>query len=277
MKYRNAMTNIGIHVGFAVNLPDGTLRVRQNASIEAAWVFTRSEDARPAEFEFEPVTVIYRAEPTQDGVRLLALHVTRMAKNMVPKSFKWLSQKWPINRDFYPFKPEKVGTLTDAIQASLAEESRWPDWLERAAEDDFVLDDYLRGKHSNSHLSNRLLLTGRITTGQITPIPATPELPSITLHLRQSFHRPATGEPDEPPIPLYYEPGGPGFHTFLDRKYPKGGLLATVTVRPFVRFVPPIDGQPPIGTRLLHAIDMVNVMAGDFAPGTERPPESQAA
>lgn len=231
MKYRKDMTNIGLLCGFATNEADGTLAVHQNSSHELAFRFSRDPAARPAQYDFEPVTVVFRVVPGEDGgpPHLEALHVTRMARNVIPKTFYWNSREWPRSLDFYPFEPTQAGKLTEEIEKSLAHEHDFPQWLRDAAREDDSLADLLDGPTSNKHLLNRLLLTGYMTSGEIVPVPREKAAHDfLRVWLRQGH--------DDKPTGLRMPPGTKGYHFMADNRGGEGGVPGTALIKPLIAY-----------------------------------------
>lgn len=160
MKFRNGATNIGVICGFAVADGEGHFLLHQTSCREMGFRMRVGPEARMPTHEFEPVTVVVRLEPNDNGGEMVALAVSRMARSMVPKSFTWASRDWVINLDFYPFRKDKAGTLADDVMAQLAEAHDFPAWLHEAALEDDQLAALIAAPTSNKHLQARILLTG---------------------------------------------------------------------------------------------------------------------
>lgn len=161
MKFRNGTTNLGIVSGFGRLDEAGVLMIHQNSCIELAFHLHLGSSARAPEYDYEPLTVIYQTIPQEDGsLRFDALHVTRMAKHAVPRSFTWSSRRWAVNLDFYPFPAGKIDALREDIVATLSEEHEMPAWLAAAVEDDESLERIVTGRAASKRLRNRLIVTG---------------------------------------------------------------------------------------------------------------------
>lgn len=246
MKYRKGATNIGIMCGFATNSDDGTLHVHQTCCAELAFVMEHSEGSRKAEYDFEPVTVVYRVEPSGGDApaKLIALHVTRMARDMAPKTFHWNRREWPRTLDFYPFLPSKAGQLRPEVVDALAAQHDLPEWLLRAAEDDDQLDELLFRPTSGKHLMNRVLITGTIFPGEMVEVPRDREAHDfLRLRLFQ-----AEGDA---PIGIRMPPGTPGYHFLADNPRARGGVVATAFAKPFMAYTVSDDGPQGIHLDIL--------------------------
>lgn len=231
MKYRNDMTNIGLLCGFATNEADGRLAVHQTSSRETAFRLTRRPEARPAQYDFEPVTVVFRVLPGADGdePQMEALHVTRMARSVVPSTFYWNARSWPRSLEFYPFERTQAGKLTEEIEKSLVDEHDLPQWLRDAAQEDDSLADLLEGPTSNKHLLTRLLLTGYMAPGEIVPVPREKAAHDfLRVRLRQ-------GLGDEP-IGLRMPPGTKGYHFMAENRCGEDGIPGTAMIKPIVAY-----------------------------------------
>lgn len=259
-KYRNNLTNIGICCGFATNAPDGAVHVHQTSAKEKAFVMTRDEGVRAADYENEPVTVIYRLIPGEAGAdpTMLALHVTRMAKNMVPKTFFWNARAWPRNNPFYPFKPEKAGTLTDEIMDSLADEHDFPQWLLQAAADDEILDDFLCAPTSNKHLLNRLLVTGHLSSNGLV---SGDHYPYIDVPLWQPN--------DADPIHLRLQLGRKGFYNMMRQRNNLRGQPSTIILKPEIIVLEHDDVTASRTEFNLMILEMLVVSGEDIAPAEQ--------
>lgn len=243
MKYRNDMTNIGLICGFATNEADGRLAIHQTSAQETAFRMTRHPEARAAQYDFEPVTVVFRVVPGEDGSepRMEALHVTRMARNVVPNTFYWNARDWPRSLDFYPFEPRRAGKLTPEIEKSLADEHDFPQWLRDAAREDDSLAELLEGPTSNKHLLNRLLLTGYMMPGEIVPVPREKAAHDfLRVRLRQGR--------DDSPIGLRMPPGTKGYHFMAEHRCGEDGVPGTAIIKPVIAF--DYDGEQVTGAHL---------------------------
>lgn len=164
-----------------------------------------SDQARPPEFDYEPVVVVYRALPNQEGQPpvLEAVHVSRMPVCLVPKTFTWNSRAWPRSTEFYPFDPNQAGRLNSQVSSQLLPSPQYPDWLVKAAEQDDALRSLLTKPRSNKHLQNRFLLTGRVSAFKVQRNPDYPHRDLLPLELRQGEH--------DQPIELGAFRGSPDF------------------------------------------------------------------
>lgn len=222
MKYRNGASNIGVACGFAAFDGEGRIRVHQNACREMGLPMELGAGVRGPSFPYEPVTVVYRLEPTEtESPRLVALHVMRMARSMLPKTFYWNSQDWPLNLDFYPFRQDKAGTLTDDLLACLADEHDMPEWLHQACDDDDSLAELLEAAHSKKQLTNRLIVTGYVVPDRIVPVPR--EVASHD-YLRVLLLQPG----DADTIGLRMPPGTQGYNYMANGRCPADGIPVTV-------------------------------------------------
>lgn len=166
VKYRNGTTNLGVISGFGRMDDQGNLHVHQNSCVEMAYVFELGEAARPAAYEYEPVTVIFQAIPSATSTpSFKALHVYRMTKDAVPRSFIWSSRKWAINLPFYPFPVGTNDQLTPEIMESLADEHDLPQWLQDEIERDPSVAEIVINPASSKRLRSRLMITGYVSNG----------------------------------------------------------------------------------------------------------------
>jgi len=223
MKYRNDLTNIGILCGFAESNSSDEIVVHQCAARELGFRLRLADSARPAEFPYEPVTVIFRILPAADGGEptLEALHVSRLAKQLIPKTFYWNSASWPRTNDFYPFEPTRAGRLSEAVSAQIAETTAYPDWLVEAAENDDTLADLIERPTSNKHLLNRFLLTGQMTPGELVEVPRLVDAHDyLRVWLRQ-------GEGDSP-VGARMPQGTRGFHFMGEGRCGPEGAATTI-------------------------------------------------
>lgn len=160
-KYQHGLSNIGIAMGFAKATGATSFALHQNACVEMALNFERTDQARAIEYDYEPVTVLYYLEPvTGAPPRRIAMHVCRMARSAVPKVFLWNSKRWAVNLEMYPFG-SKYDQLSDSILESLADRHEWPQWVNDAADDDEELDALLNSP-SRRGLHSRVLITGYV-------------------------------------------------------------------------------------------------------------------
>lgn len=267
-KYRNGLTNIGLYCGFARDLGNGFIRVQQKSWHRMGLVFALDDGVRGPTHEFEPVTVIFQAIPGRDGEQPTyhALHVTRMGRPHWPRRFTWRNGAWPNDRDFYPFHPDKPGQISDEVNAQLVDEYEWPDWLARATEDDPVLADMLARRHSNNKLPSRLIVTGRVKTERL----YTERSPEgyDDLHLRLQLHQPGDAPNEYLSFDMTYLPG---FGILARRKYPPGGLPATVVLSPAAKIKPDyVQGDPDpkeLAYQELNVVELLGVASVDLAPG----------
>lgn len=263
MKYRNDMTNIGLICGFATNEDDGRLAVHQTSSHEIAFRMTRDTDARAAEYDFEPVTVVFRVVPGKDGEtpEMEALHVTRMARNVVPNAFYWNARSWPRSLEFYPFEPSQAGKLKAEIEQALVDEHDFPEWLHAAAEEDDSLAELLDGPTSNKHLLTRLLLTGYMSPGEIVPVPREKASHDfLRVRLRQGL--------DDLPIGLRMPPGTKGYHFMAEHRCGEDGVPGTAMIKPIMEFE--YDGESVTGVALdLLMLEINAPLACDYQGGTD--------
>lgn len=260
MKYRNGVTNIGVLCGFAALDAQGRLLVHQNACREMAFVLDRTESARAPEFEYEPVTVIYQLIPGPEGEqpRLSALHVTRMARSMLPKTFYWNSQDWPLNLEFYPFRPDKAGTLTDDLLEAIADESEYPEWLRHAAFEDDSLADLISKTSSNKHLQNRLLITGHLRAGEMVAVPREVSAHDyLRVHLRQPG--------DSKSVGMRMNPGVRSFHYFAGERHPEGGIPVTAVAKATIEIEFDADERVTAATLDYHLLEANTVTQADVA------------
>lgn len=165
-KYQNGLSNLGIALGFAKADDAGNFALHQNACAEMALQFRIAEGARPIEFDYEPVTVLYHLMPQENAEpERVAIHVCRMARSAVPKVFLWNSKRWAVNLDMYPFG-ERYDQLSERIQSQLAEEHEWPAWVQDAIQEDEELEAMLN-RPTRRGLHSRLLITGRVSFGDV--------------------------------------------------------------------------------------------------------------
>lgn len=224
-KYRNGMTNLGVMCGFASNDPDGTLRIHQVSCPDMAFAFNRADGVRRAGFNMEPVTVIYRALPFNEGEQLVmeALHVCRMARSVVPKSFYWHSREWPRSNPFYPFREDRAGTLSDEVMAQLVDEHDLPDWVREAMAADEAFEEVLTRPLSNRRLNNRLLITGHCE--RVLPPGSGHGAAELPIRLRQGR--------DDAAFPITLNFGASAESVVFPRGLnPEAANLATIMVRP---------------------------------------------
>jgi hypothetical protein len=260
-KFRNNTTNIGIYCGFARAEGHGQIRVQQTSSRDMGLVFDLAAGAREPTQDFEPVTVIYQAEPGKPGERptFTALYVTRLARSHLPKGFVWRSGAWPNDPSFYPFSPEKAGPLNAELDALIADEHEWPQWLLDAAEHDSELADLLTQGGSRSRLSNRLVVTGRIITDSESPVHEGSKYQHLNLLLRQP------GDVDA--FEVRYGEHKPGYNRLAHRSYPNGGMAVTAVLKPEVR-VFEHDGTAATHSEFsIRMLEMMIVTDADIAPG----------
>lgn len=260
-KFRNGTTNIGIYCGFARTEGHGQVRVQQTSSRDMGMLFDLADGVREPTQEFEPVTVIYQAEPGKPGERptFTALHLTRLARSHVPKGFVWRSGAWPNEPSFYPFTPEKAGPLNPELAALIADEHDWPEWLTAAAEEDEALGALLAEAHSRSLLSNRLLIAGRITTESESPVYEGSEYKHLNLLLRQP------GDIDG--FAVRYGEHKPGYNRFAHRGYPKGGMVATAVLKPEFKVLEHDGTRVTRGEFEIRLLEMLVTTDADIAPG----------
>lgn len=255
MKYRNGLTNIGIICGFATSPADGELVVHQCSAKELGFRFRLADGVRGAELPYEPVTVVFRLIPTEDGQppTLEALHVSRMAKAYVPKTFSWNASNWPRDLDFYPFEPARAGRLTADVVALIAAAPDFPQWLIDAAEQDDALAPLLEGTTSNKHLVNRFLLTGKLTPGEIVETQRVHEAHDyLRIWVRQ-------GDTDEA-IGARMPAGTAGFRYMSDRRCGPDGVPSTIFGK--VLMTSDSDGE----TLSNVALDLLLLEANAVAP-----------
>lgn len=260
-KFRNNATNIGIYCGFACAEGYGQIRVLQTACREMGMLFDLDDGARLPTQDFEPVTVIYRAEPGRPGEKptFTALHVTRLARTHVPKGFWWKNGAWTNDVDFYPFTPEKAGPLRLDLDAMIAEQHDWPAWLLAAAENDAELSDLLAQGGSRSRLSNRLLVSGRVVTAGIEPVYEGSEYSRLNLLLRQPG--------DVNAFAVRYGERRPAFAALANRRYPPGGMAVTAVLKPETTILDH-DGVNVLASEFsIQMIEMLTLVDTDIAPG----------
>lgn len=262
-KFRNNTTNIGIYCGFARAEGHGQIRVQQTSSREMGLVFDLADSAREPTQDFEPVTVIYQAEPGKPGEQptFTAMHVTRLARSHLPKGFVWRSGAWPNDPSFYPFSPEKAGPLNAELAVLIADEHEWPQWLLEAASQDSELADLIAQGGSRARLSNRLLVTGRVVTEGVYPTHDGSKYNHLNLLLRQP------GDLDA--FEVRYGEHKPGYSRLASRAYPKGGMAVTAVLKPEVRV---FEHDGAVATKsefTIRMLEMMIVTDADIAPGAD--------
>jgi len=221
-RYRNGVTNLGVVCGFATNTADGGLHLLTNSCTEMGWTLERTEGARAAEYDFEPVVAICQMEPPDDEwahPRMRALHVSRMPRTHLPRYLIWLARDWAYSTDYTPFG-ERFHTygFTDDVLNALVDEADEPAWLNAVLDADTVLADMIRKRARKKFMPHRWALTGRVVSGPcMTPVEMpphedpTPYFPlqlwqpgdSIPFHLRLKVSKPAAKGLGRAPIDMH--------------------------------------------------------------------------
>lgn len=279
-KFRNGVTNLGVMTGFATNTLDGGLRIRQTASAADAVPLRRDPQARPAEYDHEPVFVIFRMVPTPgtDVPTLVALHVTRLSKDRMPKPDRWFNpQVWASDMDFVPYyrRSEGQGWLREIVD-SLADTLALPQWAIDAAEGDSELAPMLYEPLSSNRLTSRLLLTCQVAAiAKAERGDGSGLQPGfLTLHAIQP------GE-DDVPMRLYAPISCPGYNTLIARMRRDFAMSATLSLQVGYR-TQAVDGVPNVGLYPL-LLDMMQIDEPDIRPdlrGTKvfkNPPRPEVA
>jgi len=192
-RYRNGVTNIGMICGFATNTEDGGLHLLTNGCIEMGWTLERSEGARAAEYDFEPVVAICRMEPPADEwtqPRFLALHVSRMPHQLLPRCLIWLARDWPYSSEYTPFGGRfYTYGFSSRVLDALADDAGYPAWLNTVLEGDSVIAEEFSRRARKRILPHRWVLTGRVVSGPLTtPVELPPHgkpIPYFPLQLWQ--------------------------------------------------------------------------------------------
>lgn len=260
VKYRNGTTNIGVISGFGRMNDQGQLCVHQNSCVEMGFIFDMTPDARPAAYDYEPVTVLYRAIPSPDAMPAFqAIHVYRMVKDAPPRSFIWSSRKWAINLPFYPFPSGTNDQLTPEIQASLADQHDLPAWLLEAMETDDSLQSMVMTPGSSKRLRSRLLITGYVGSGSH---PAAQPLEDGRMR-RILFKQPG----DKDAMPLLLPMGIQGCKGLADMAANNEPTPVTLLVRPTVSAVMTQDSAEEVVESIhmeLTILEVGVVTASDF-------------
>lgn len=279
-KYRNGVTNLGVMTGFATNTPDGGLRIRQTASAADAVPLVRAPQARAAEYDHEPVFVIFRMVPTPgtDVPTLVALHVTRLSKDRMPKPNHWFNPRaWASDMDFDPYykRGEGRGWRREIVD-SLADTLALPQWAIDAADGDSELAPLLYEPLSSSRLTSRLLLTCQVAAiakaerGDDSGL----QPGFLTLHAIQP------GE-DDVPMRLYAPISCPGYNTLIAKMRRDFAMSATLSLQVGCR-TQAVGGAPGVGLYPL-LLDMIQIDEPDIRPdlrGTmvfKNPPRPEVA
>lgn len=180
---QSAPLNIGLAAGFA-RMDGDTLRLFQNRYECLGLHMALADTARPAEYPYEPVLVVFRILGGKHGKpRFQALDVQRMPANAIPrnaakawtrcKSFRRHSLELEAAAEklsFYPFMRSEDGNespLDPAIAATLTDRPVWPAWLQALIErHELVAEmfDY-RQRYSSAAMLGDWLGTGHLLRG----------------------------------------------------------------------------------------------------------------
>lgn len=264
MKYRNGTTNIGVICGFAVADGEKGLILHQTSCREMGMPMRLAEGVRGPTNDYEPVTVVVQLVPEDGQTQMVALHVTRMAKHMVPKTFQWNSRGWGISQSFYPFRKDKAGTLSDEVADQLAEQHDLPAWLSDAIAEDDSLAALLAGPSSNKHLQARVLVTGFLSGGAVVPQPR-----EKSAH---DYNRVMLTQPnDKHAVPTRLNPGTPGYWAILGMATRNAGVPITALLKPSPEVTLAEDGETVSSvTRDFLLLEANAVAPEDLAPDYQR-------
>lgn len=261
MKFRNGTTNLGIASGFASMTAEGEMLIHQNSCVELAFKVALGPTARVAEYDYEPVTVIYQVIPQADGsLSFLALHVTRMAAHAVPRSFTWSSRRWAVNLDFYPFPAGKIDALREDILETLAEDHEMPEWLLEAIAEDDTVERIVAGRAASKRLRNRIVVTGFISRDPRSDALVDSEDGRERRLVLKQFG-------DEHGVPVSLLMGTPGCKGLLDMANHGERTPVTLLMRPdaVATMDPDSDQEKVLGVdRRLIILEMLSVSAQDY-------------
>jgi len=239
-RYRNGVTNFGVICGFATNTDAGDLHLLQNGCQEMGWTLKRSEGARGADYDFEPVVAVCQMEPPEDEwsrPQMTAMYVTRMSRSLLPTKLVWRARDWPHNSPYYPYhEPHHSYNFPQALLETLDDTADYPDWLLKIADEDEELGVLLEKYTRVRYMQNAWVLTGRVVSGSVTEPAEVSYHEDVNPYIPLELWQPGNDRPFHLRLPK----PNPEFHKFCRRPQE---LQATILCHGRVMVLEHVDGR----------------------------------